>query len=151
METADTDIERRLQRLEDIEAIKQLKARCSLLVDRDDAEGFAGLFTDDGVFAGAFQSLEGHTALRAVTFWPFMVHYTGNPIIEVDGDEAHGTWYFLRPYTDHEGQACWAGGLYEDDYLREDGLWKFRKITITNFFAVPYSEGWAPVAAAGPA
>lgn len=146
-----SEIERRVSRLEDIEAIKQLKARCSALVDRDDAEGFADLFTDDGVFAGAFQSLEGREALLGVKFWPFMVHYVGNPIIVVERDEGYGKWYFLRPYTDHEGQACWAGGRYDDHYVRRDGAWKFRKVAITNFFAVPYAEGWSPASEAAPA
>ena len=146
-----SEIERRVGRLEDIEAIKQLKARCSALVDRDDAQGFADLFTDDGVFAGAFQSLEGREALEGVTFWPFMVHYVGNPIIEVEGDEGYGEWYFLRPYTDHQGQACWAGGRYDDRYVRREGVWIFRKIAITNFFAVPYAEGWSPPDEAAPA
>jgi len=74
-------IEARLRRLEDIEEIKKLKALCCLLVDREDRDGFAGLFLEDGEFIGAFQTLRGRDALRMVRFWPFMVHYVSNPII----------------------------------------------------------------------
>jgi hypothetical protein len=134
--------------LEDVEAIKKLKALCCLHVDLYDAESFADLFVEDGIFMGAFQRLEGRDALRGVQFWPFMVHYVMNPIIDVRGDHATGKWYFFRPYTDHERRACWASGRYEDDYVRLEGEWKFKVVRITNFFAVPYDEGWSKSEAA---
>lgn len=130
------------QRLEDIEAIKQLKARCSLLVDRGDRAGFAELFTEDGEFIGAVQRLSGRDAIGAAMFWPFMVHYVANPIIDVSGDTAVGTWYFLRPYTAPDGRAHWASGIYEDEYRRIGRNWKFKQIRITNFFACPHEQGW---------
>ena len=42
-----TDIERRLQALEDIEAIKKLKIRYCHCADAQDYPGFASLFTAD--------------------------------------------------------------------------------------------------------
>ena len=136
------DLARRIQRLEDIEAIKQLKARCSLHVDRGERDAFADLFVGDGEFVGAFQTLVGRAAIRAARFWPFMVHYVSNPIIDVVGDRASGVWYFLRPYTAPDGKAHWASGVYDDDYLRVDGIWRFKRIRIVNFFACPYDQGW---------
>lgn len=139
----DASIEARLKRLEDIEEIKKLKALCCLLVDREDRDGFAGLFLEDGEFIGAFQRLRGREALRQVRFWPFMVHYVSNPIIEVSGDTASGIWYFLRPYTAEDGRPYWASGQYEDDYQRAADGWRFKTVKITNFFACPYRDGWA--------
>ena len=47
-----TDIERRLQALEDIEAIKKLKIRYCHCADAQDHPGFASLFTEDAVWEG---------------------------------------------------------------------------------------------------
>ena len=55
-----TDIERRLQALEDIEAIKKLKIRYCHCADAQDYPGFASLFTEDAVWeGGAFGHAEG--------------------------------------------------------------------------------------------
>ena len=49
----ESGLEASLRRLEDIEAIKQLKAQyCSYCDDQYDVEGLAGLFTDDAVWDG---------------------------------------------------------------------------------------------------
>ena len=111
-------IETRVRRLEDIEAIRKLKALCCLHVDREDSEAFADLFVEDGAFIGAFQELRGREAIREIRFWPFMVHYVSNPIIDVNGDSAIGIWYFLRPYTAHDGRPHSASGIYQDEYRR---------------------------------
>jgi hypothetical protein len=72
-----------------------------------------------------------------------MVHYVSNPHIEVGGDSAIGIWYFLQPYTVHDGRPHWASGIYEDEYRRTLDGWRFRVVKITNFFACPYHNGWA--------
>jgi len=138
-----TDVARRIGILEDIEAIKRLKALCSLYVDRGNRDGFAELFVEDGEFIGAVQTLRGRRELRAVKFWPFMVHYISNPLIDVTGDHAMGIWYFLRPYTAPDGRAHWASGSYDDEYRRIDGVWRFKSIKITNNFACSHEQGWA--------
>ena len=72
-------IETRVRRLEDIEAIRKLKALCCLHVDREDSEAFADLFVEDGAFIGAFQELRGREAIREIRFWPFMVLMSAIP------------------------------------------------------------------------
>ena len=47
------ELEKRLQTLEDIEAIKRLKARYCAMCDAGyDSDGLAGLFTEDAVWDG---------------------------------------------------------------------------------------------------
>ena len=47
------NLEARIRRLEDIEALKQLKARyCDRCDDNYDADGIAQLFTEDAVWDG---------------------------------------------------------------------------------------------------
>ena len=70
-----------------------------------------------------------------------MVH---NPIIEVNGDKASGRWYFDVPLTMIEGnQAVWLTGMYEEEYIREGGKWKYLNMKCTFFYMTPYEEGWA--------
>ena len=101
-----TDIERRLQALEDIEAIKKLKIRYCHCADAQDYPGFASLFTEDAVWeGGAFGHAEGRKAieefLRGVQAQslPFALHYVMNATIEVTGNTAVGQWYLLEPCT----------------------------------------------------
>lgn len=80
------EMERQLQALEDIEAIKKLKARYCQCADERDAEGFASLFTEDGVFdGGTFGRAQGQAEvaqfLRGIQqrSLPFALHYVMNP------------------------------------------------------------------------
>ena len=144
-----SDIEKRVQILEDIEDIKKLKARyCGYCDDGLDADGIASLFTDDGVWDGDIRGrYEGREAIRqffkeASQQVSFCVHNVMNPIIEVDGDSAHGSWYLFQACT--EGcQAKWVAGRYEDDYVKLNGQWYFTKLEIKFSYWTPYDQGWA--------
>ena len=84
-------IERRLQVLEDAEAIRNLKARYAALCDNQyDADGIAGLFTEDAVWESpALGCFEGRDAIRnffrgASGIFSFAIHYSLNGHIEVE-------------------------------------------------------------------
>jgi ketosteroid isomerase-like protein len=89
------EIERRLQVLEDAEAIRNLKARYAALCDRQyDADGIAALFTDDALWdSPGLGRFEGREAIRnffrgASQIFSFAIHYSLNGQIEVEGDTA---------------------------------------------------------------
>jgi hypothetical protein len=70
-----------------------------------------------------------------------MVH---NAIIKVDGDRATGKWYYEAPTTDASSdRAQWMAGTYLEEYVREDGEWKFTSIQTQWKYISPYDEGWA--------
>ena len=157
MTTADLD--RRLRRLEDIEAIKQLKARYCALCDADyDADGIAELFTADGVWDGGstFGVATGRDGIRAhfagaAARVTIARHQVMNPIIEVDGDEATGHWLLFQPCTnaDRSGeQAVWLAATYADTYRRQGGGagvdgWLIASTAIDVAFFTPFDVGWA--------
>ena len=59
------DIAQRVQTLEDVEAIKKLKARYCAGADERDEEKFVGCFTEDAVWDGGnFGHFEGKAAIR---------------------------------------------------------------------------------------
>lgn len=144
------DLAARLRALEDIEAIRRLKARYCLHVDRGEPDKVAELFTADAVWdGGAVGRYEGREAIRAFLrglpkMLSFALHHVMNPLIEVDGDRATGHWYLIEPCTMAEtGQAVWGTATYDDVYVREDGSWKFASVRLTPVFWTPYEEGWA--------
>ena len=122
-------LERRLQALEDAEAIRNLKARYAALCDAQyDADGIAMLFTEDALWEtpdlGRF---EGREAIRdffrgASGIFSFAIHYSLNGQIEVEGDTAQARWYLFMPCTVAAGnQAMWRAGIDHETYARVDG------------------------------
>ena len=148
----DTSQEARIQRLEDLEALRQLKYRYALACDDDyDAGRLAPLFTEDAVWdGGAMGRFEGREAIRAFFAGasgavPFAIHHVTNPILEVDGDRATGSWYLWQPCTFAAGGALWMAGRYRDHCRREDGEWRFEQVNVDLRMLSPYDEGWASV------
>src|SRR5262249_16807094 len=152
-ELTDKQIAARLQRLEDIESIKQLKASyCAFCDDNYNPQGIASLFTDDGVWDGGdLGTAEGHAAIikffeRAPSAFSFAIHNVMNPIIEIDGDRASRRWYLLQPLIrkSRNGEdAMWLAGRYEEEYVRIGGEWKFKRLKFITHFIASYEEGWA--------
>jgi len=151
------DLIKRIETLEALEEIRQLKALGMYYADLQDAESFAHLFCEDGVFIGVFQEHRGRQAIaQGLKFFPFAIHFVMNPIISVSENRARGRWYTLRPQIDHGGTPSWAAGWYDDEYIRVAGAWRFKSVTIRNCLQSPYHKGWtaadvvspAPIAAA---
>jgi acetyl esterase/lipase len=40
------------------------------------------------------------------------------------------------------GRASWGGAIYENEVVREDGVWKFSKVHAWNTFSANYDGGW---------
>jgi len=70
-----------------------------------DADGIAGLFTEDAVWESpALGRFEGRDAIGnffrgASSIFSFAIHYSLNGHIEVDGDTARARWYLFMPCT----------------------------------------------------
>jgi ketosteroid isomerase-like protein len=146
---AGDELERRVRQLEDVEAIRALKARYCLAVDERDEDAWAGLFTEDAVWdGGEFGHYEGRAAIRAFfrdipRTLSFAVHYVMNPLIQVDGDTGRGTWYLLEPCTFTDGNRGVLGAArYDERYVRERDGWRFREVLLRSWFWTPYREGW---------
>jgi hypothetical protein len=127
---------------DDVEAIKQLKARYFRLIDTKDWDGLATVFTDDvevdlsgeggGVTRDAAEFL---SFLRSVIGDAITVHHGHTPEIELTSPTtATGVWAL-------EDQLWWpAGGPfahmhgfghYHETYEKTDAGWRIKSLTIT--------------------
>lgn len=155
-------IEKRLQLIEDREAIRHLKHHfyCHC-VDRAVAgeagamEQLIGRFTDDIVadFTG-LPLAEGKAAVSSFyaqgvpAFLSYSQHRVTNDVIEIDGDTATGRWYIDCPVVFREGNPTgntgpgFIGGRYEEEYRRENGVWKYSRIVALLDMQTEFSSNW---------
>ena len=162
------ELESRLRVVEDIEAIRRLKARYGQLADlrygrkgrsgeygvkpREELEPIArelaSLFSEDAVWDGgrALGLCQGREAIYQRFLAPtlqFSWHYFVKPQIEIDGDRARASWDILAACTTQKNVACWMSGLERDEYLRVDGSWLHSRMELEVVFMAPYELGWA--------
>ena len=144
-------IERRLQALEDAEAIRNLKARYAALCDDHyNADGIAALFTEDATWdSPGLGRFEGREAIRgffrgAADIFSFAIHYSLNGQIHVDGDTARAQWYLFMPCTVADGnRAMWRASIDHEQYARVNGVWMFRAKRSEPLMNTSFERGWA--------
>jgi hypothetical protein len=134
-----TELARRLSRLEDIEAIKQLKYRYWRHLDLKQWDALAACFAADATvcyssgkyeFAGVdaimrFLSESLGEARGSVT-----IHQGHHPEIELLGEtSARGSWALYNyMFNVKENRGIRIGAYYEDTYVKLAGAWKFQHI-----------------------
>ena len=145
------ELEKRLTQMEDLEAIKQLKATyCDICDDDHNPDRITTIFAEDGIWEGdSLGQSQGHAAIRELfkkfqTLISFSQHQVMNPIIKIDGDRATGMWYFLGPFTFYKNnQAKWLAARYEDDYVKINGEWKIQHLRARGRMSTDYEKSWA--------
>ncbi|MFK8019310.1 MAG: nuclear transport factor 2 family protein [Pseudomonadales bacterium] len=135
------NLEQRITRLEDIEAIKQLKLRYFYACDARDVAGVRACFTAkdlliDAGFIGQYTKVEDFTDMFAsMTTSPTHLdqHYGIAPEVKITDDtHASGRWRILFQLLDSDkGVVQFMGGYYADKYLKENGEWKIQQTVYT--------------------
>ena len=141
----------RVRRLEDIEALRNLKAEYAAGCDDNyDADRLAALFVEDATWESEGMGRhEGREAIREFFrgisgHFVFALHYGLNPQIEVTGDTARARWYLFMPCTVGDtGKAMWRAGLDEEEYVKVEGRWMYKSKKSAPFFHTTFEEGWA--------
>jgi hypothetical protein len=149
------ELEAKVQRLEDIEAIKQLKTRYARAADPTmKIEQMISLFAEDAVVdIERFGRYEGRTAIYEFLKSPvftWMFHCMIPQVIDVaaDGRTARGSWYLwelanLPNAKTQQSDAVWIAGVYNDEFVKSDGQWKFKHLNLKLEMLSPYADGWA--------
>jgi hypothetical protein len=127
------DLEKRLVALEDKEAIKELHREYLFYISNLEFDKAVACFWDDiEVEVANYGVKKGKT--EVVPFFMERIyrnvaesrdgHFTGQPVIELEGNKASGHWMFYRFLAD-ESAGSWVQGRYDCRYEKRDGQWRF--------------------------
>ena len=66
--------------------------------------------------------------------------------VDLDGKTAKGRWFGFGPLAipgeDEKVKAIWGFGIYENEYVKEKGRWKIKKLHYDYIMTTPYEDGW---------
>lgn len=141
-----------LQNLADEMAIRDVVARFTDAVNRNDPAALAALFTDDGEWlvpgmettVGPAAAAEQIGGLR--TMFPNLVQLLHSGHVVIDGDAATGVWYLTESAGTADGTALAFTGVYRDDLVRTDAGWRFSRRTFSFLYRgkVDLAGKWYP-------
>jgi hypothetical protein len=157
LETELAAIEHEMQLLEDTKAIKRLQRAYGYYVDKKLSREIGALFADNpattaeiggsGVYVGKTRIAEyydriiGGEGLKPGQLFNHMI-LQGIVHVADDGLTAKGRWRALIQIGEHGQSAIWAEGPYENQYVKENGVWKFASVHWYQTFSAPYAPGW---------
>jgi hypothetical protein len=146
------ELAKRVQRLEDIEAIKQLKAEyADACDDMYNPKRMRDLFTKDAVWDGESEGFGKYVGIEEVCkFFDgakntllFGVHFFLQPRIKILSEtEAEGVFYLWQTSTMASGKDIFLAGLEFDKYRKENGKWKMSNMRLKLFYAADIKQGW---------
>jgi hypothetical protein len=149
-------LEERKTRVEDVNAIERLQHAYGYYLDRGLWDDVAALFADDGtieigldgVYVGKARVREYLEALggsrQGLPDGRLNEHLQVMPVITLgdDGATAKARWRAITLTGELGGEAFWGEGPYENEYVKDDGVWKIKTLHWYQALLVPYAGGW---------
>lgn len=157
-------LEHELGRLQDREAVRQLQFKYGYYMDKCLFPAIVDLFAEDarllfmgGLFRGkdgARRLYGGATGLNGPVDGLLFEHLIVQDIVDVAPDRrtAKGRFRTFMQGGVHETNAnkppnipaaFWEGGVYENEYVKEDGVWKIAVFNYRVVWQADYETGWA--------
>jgi SnoaL-like protein len=144
------------QRVEAISAIKRLQHSYGHYAELGLWHDFADLFADTGIGYYTQGALDregirklflndvggGQVGLKDGRIYP---HISMQPVITLaaDGQSAKGRWHIMAMLGGYQTTASWSGGVYENQYVRENGVWKMKEVRYFQQYSGRYeAPGW---------
>jgi hypothetical protein len=151
--------------VEDVLAIRNLQHTYGYFIDKCLYEEAVDLFSERGetyFLGGVFKGKAGIRRLycgrlgrkfaggrNGPTRGLLLEHLTMQDVIDVAPDRlsAMGRFRCFMKGGSHESvpqieEPFWEGGVYENTYLKEDGVWKIGVLNYNVLFYAPYEKGW---------
>lgn len=135
-------MEKRIQELENVRALRELVDTFSILADKKDIKEQVKLFTEDanvtsllnGKVTSNFNGREeiGNAFELFISSFENVYHLNGQHVVSIDGDKATGKLYCLVDLIsvqDGKRMKNSSGVSYEDEYAYVDGKWLIAKRT----------------------
>ena len=164
-------LENRVGELEDLNAIRRLQMAYGYYIDYNRPEEVAALFAQDGAVVFLSGEYRGHAGVMRLYGTWFQNLFTGGRRGPVDGllldhfqlqdvitiapdrQSAKGRFRGILAGGWHDEtrdslpagmpQQFWEAGIYENDYVREDGVWKIKRLDYMMQWQADYETGWA--------
>ena len=152
------ELARDVTRVEAVRAVKDLQRFYAQYAQFALAEEMAALFADDAVLTWGDETVRGRTAIAA---WlddrmggrrglgPGALHteLIEDPLINlsVDGRSAKSRWMGMTLAGNGEGETLIEGGIYENEYALDQGIWRISRLHFFPQYGGTYKEGWANV------
>ena len=143
-------LEKRVQQLQDEQAIREVIIRYGEYLDARDYAAYASLFASDGVWTGGFGSFTGPAAIKEMLeknlgkpergfINKANFHLMTTVVVDVDGDtaRARSRYTFFTASPDNRPTVALAG-RYVDEFVRENGTWKIKRRT--TYGVIPYRD-----------
>ncbi len=151
----------RVERLEDQAAIENLQASFGYYFDKGLWDEAASLFADNGTYEYEQQGVyvgkdRIQRAMLLLGPQGLAPGYLNNHmmlqnviIVDDDGQTATGRWQGPIQLAEPGANGEWAVGIYENEYVKEGGVWKISKLhfylTAKTDYDRPYSTGALPM------
>jgi hypothetical protein len=146
-------LETRLQTVEDVAAIKDLQRIYGYYVDKGLSTQVADLFSEDatleiagrGLYRGIDQIRRYMNSLPQLAHGLLFDHMQLQPVIHInqDGKTAKGRLRALVQNGVYGETAIWGAGVYENEYIKDDGVWKISKLHFYTTFYANYADSWS--------
>jgi hypothetical protein len=158
LETKLDALEHDITLLEDTKAIKRLQRAYAYYLDKGLASEITPLFSENataeiggyGVFVGKerIARLYDYLLGDGLAEGELNNHMIMQGVVDVapDGLTAKGRWRALIQLGRHGESAKWSEGPYENEYVKEDGIWRISKLHWYMTLTAPYEPGWHLVA-----
>jgi hypothetical protein len=166
------DLAARLEKLEhelaiqqDIHQIRRVQYSYGYFIDKSQYEEVVDLFADDGdvcFLGGVFKGKAGVRRLYVERFQQMFTQGHNGPrygwlldhpqlqmVIDVADDRASAQvrgrsmmQAGLHETAQGNPRAWWEGGIYENDFVRDGGIWKIKALRYYPFWHGTFADGW---------
>jgi hypothetical protein len=153
------DLQAKVRDLEDTEEINKLQRAYGYYLEHMMVPDIVDLFADGDdvelwVTAGKFKGKEGVSRLYSYIkdsfpspeFLHQLMQLSGIVHVEPDGLTAKGRWYGLGanalPLEGGKINPGWMNGIYEMEYVKQDGKWKIQKLRWCMTFRASWTESF---------
>ena len=149
-------LQAKAQRIKDSNDIKRLQRAYGYYLDEAMWDELSDLFSDDASVEYARDGLyRGKDRIREYFYrlgnmrsgleeGQLNEHFQLMPVITLseDGMTARGRWRAVILAGRFQEAALWGEGPYENEYVKDNGVWKISKLRWYQTIMVPYEGGW---------
>lgn len=146
-------VEQEIQLLEDENEVENLQRIFGFYTDKHQWVQAADLFADNatieiggsGVYRGKDRILAYLRTLGEAGPQEGILddHMQLQPVVHVYPDgTALGRWHHFSQEAQFGVSHHWGAGTYENEYIKEDGVWKISKLHLYSTMRTPFDDGW---------